>query len=85
MKDSKCVELVPEDKIGSNINFGFSVTQDAIGTFVAIGGPLDNSSNGAAWVFSLDSNNILSQKKLTGRNAIGQSQLGYSVSQILLS
>jgi gliding motility-associated-like protein len=60
---------------------GTSVALSADGNTALVGGPGDNISNGAVWVF-VRSNGSWSQQgnKLTGSDASEASQLGYSVS-----
>lgn len=57
---------------------GRSVLLSADGNTAIIGGQLDNSSNGAVWVFTR-SGSVWSQQgaKLTGTGAVGTSNFGY--------
>ncbi|TGE19675.1 IPT/TIG domain-containing protein [Hymenobacter elongatus] len=45
-------KLVGTGAAASNVNQGVSVALSADGTVLAVGGPHDNGSNGATWVFS---------------------------------
>jgi hypothetical protein len=60
--------------------FGFSVSLSADGNTALIGGPLDNSATGAAWVFTR-SGTTWTQKgaKLTGSGESGKGEFGIGV------
>lgn len=63
-----------------SLNFGCSVALSADGNTAIVGGKSDNSSAGAAWVFTR-SNGVWRQQggKLVGTGAIGTAQQGRSV------
>jgi hypothetical protein len=82
-------KLTAADATG-NSEFGWSVALSADGNTAIVGGPGDNSSIGAAWVFTRSSNTWSQQgTKLTGatttgttcatQGVVGQAELGYSV------
>ncbi len=60
--------------------FGWSVALSADGNTAIVGGPGDNNSSGAAWVFT-QSKGVWSKPgvKLIGTDAIGAAEQGYSV------
>ena len=60
---------------------GFSVTLSSDGNTAFVGGPLDNSSSGASWVFTRDVNGNWTQQgsKLAGTGAVGAPQQGRAV------
>jgi uncharacterized repeat protein (TIGR02543 family) len=83
-------KLTAADATG-NAEFGWSVALSADGNTAIIGGPGDNGSIGAVWVFTLSGNTWTQQgTKLTGTTTtgttcpqagvVGQAELGYSVS-----
>ena len=59
---------------------GFSVALSADGNTAIVGGPVDNSSTGAAWVYTR-SGGVWTQQgsKLVGTGAVGNAGQGYSV------
>lgn len=60
--------------------FGDSVALSASGSTALVGGALDNDTKGAAWVFRNGGSGWSQQgRKLTGRDAVSQSQFGASV------
>ncbi len=61
--------------------FGISVALSADGSTALVGGPGDNSSAGAAWVFTRSGSTWSQQQRLTasGGSEIGSGQLGSSV------
>ncbi len=62
----------------NGIRQGYSVALSGDGNTLAIGGPGDNSTNGAVWIFTRSGGNWVQQGvKLTG--TIAGSQLGWSV------
>jgi hypothetical protein len=70
-------ELTPND---GNGRFGASVALSADGTTALIGGPYDNLSVGAAWVFTRSGSTWSQQgPSLTGSGAVGPAQQGSSV------
>jgi FG-GAP repeat/Divergent InlB B-repeat domain len=82
-------KLTASDATG-NAELGWSVALSADGNTAIVGGPGDNSSIGAAWVFTRSSNTWSQQgTKLTGatttgttcatQGVVGQAELGYSV------
>jgi hypothetical protein len=69
---------------GPNVGFvdqGFSVALSADGNTAVVGGPLDNSNIGAAWVY-VRGNGVWTQQgnKLVGADATGFARQGWSVS-----
>jgi hypothetical protein len=59
---------------------GWSVALSADGNTAIVGNPVDNSSIGAAWVFTRTNGSWTQQgSKLVGTGAVGQAQQGYSV------
>jgi hypothetical protein len=59
---------------------GYSVALSADGNTAVIGGPFDNSSAGAAWVFTRSNGNWTQQgSKLVGTAALGSAEQGRSV------
>ena len=60
--------------------FGWSVGMSADGNTAIVGGPGDNGSNGAAWIFA-QSNGVWSQvgARLIGSGAVGNAEQGYAV------
>jgi len=63
-----------------NANQGFSVAVSADGNTAVVGGPYDNGSTGAAWVF-VRANGVWTQQgpKLTGSGVVGSAEQGTSV------
>jgi len=60
---------------------GMSVSLSADGNTAIVGGAIDNSSLGAAWVYSRSGGTWMQQgAKLVGTGSIGTAQQGYSVS-----
>jgi hypothetical protein len=72
-------KLVGTGVIGSTLQ-GFSVALSADGNTAIVGGPADNGSAGAAWVF-VRRGGVWTQQgnKLVGTGAIGAAQQGWSV------
>jgi antibiotic biosynthesis monooxygenase (ABM) superfamily enzyme len=61
-------------------NQGSSVALSADGNTALVGGPLDNSSTGAVWVYSRSGGAWIQQgSKLVGTGAVGQSAQGFSI------
>jgi len=58
---------------------GTSVALSADGNTLLVGGPFDNNSAGAAWVFTRSAGVWTQQAKLTANDAAGPSRLGTSV------
>jgi hypothetical protein len=60
---------------------GFSVALSADGNIALVGGPTDNSSAGAAWVFTRSGGGVWTQQgpKLFGSGAVGAADQGLSV------
>ena len=59
---------------------GYSVSLSADGNTAIVGGPLDNSDHGAAWVFTLSGGTWTQQgSKLVGSDVVGNAQQGLSV------
>ena len=59
---------------------GWSISLSGNGHTAFMGGPYDNSDNGAAWVFTRSGGVWTQQTKLVGTGAIGQTAQGISVS-----
>lgn len=72
-------KLVGTGSVGSALQ-GSSVALSSDGNTAIVGGSLDSSGSGAAWVFTR-SNGIWTQEgpKLTGSGAAGKARVGYSV------
>ena len=63
-----------------NAQFGFSVAMSSDGNTALVGGPLDNSERGAAWVFTRSGSTWTPQgSKLTAGDEAGGGELGTSV------
>ncbi len=63
-----------------NGEFGWSVASGSEGNTAVIGGPTDNSSTGAAWVFKRSGGKWTQQgEKLTGGGESGKGEFGWSV------
>jgi len=61
-------------------NQGASVALSADGNTAVVGGPLDNSSTGAVWVYSRSGGVWIQQgRKLVGTGAVGQGGQGFSI------
>jgi hypothetical protein len=72
-------KLVPTNMIGaSRVGVSCSISDD--GNTILLGGPIDNSFQGAAWVFVRSGSTWTQQAKLIGSNATGAAQQGSSVS-----
>jgi hypothetical protein len=73
-------KLIGTGAVGSFIEQGFSVSLSADGNTAIVGGPLDGSNTGAAWVFTR-SGGVWAQQgsKLVGTGAVGAAQQGTSV------
>jgi hypothetical protein len=71
-------KLVGSGAVG-NAEQGYSVALSADGNIAIVGGPLDNSNAGAAWLFS-QSGGVWSQQgaKLVGAGAVGSAEQGNS-------
>jgi hypothetical protein len=74
------VKLVGTGAVG-NAQQGVSVALSTDGNTAILGGPNDNSSAGAAWVFIRNASGVWTQQgsKLVGTGAIGSAQQGISV------
>ena len=69
-------KLIPSDESG-NGGFGDSVGLSSDGNTALVGGPLDNSEVGAAWVFTRSGSTWTQRgEKLTGSGEIGQGHFG---------
>jgi hypothetical protein len=73
-------KLVATDAVGPSAGQGSSVALSADGNTAIVGGSGDNSSTGAAWVYTR-SNGVWTQQgsKLVGTDAVGKAQQGLSV------
>ena len=58
---------------------GYSVAVSADGSTAIVGGPYDNSSQGAAWIYTRSGNTWSQQGKLVGIGNTGPASQGYSV------
>ena len=58
---------------------GWSVALSANGNIAIVGGPGDNGSVGAAWIFTRSGTTWSEQAKLVGTGAVGNAEQGYSV------
>ena len=82
---TKQYKIIPAigDYIGTNPNFGWSVSLSADGNTLAIGGPFDNSAVGATWVYTR-SGGVWTTTQPKISPAVGDfginPQFGYSVS-----
>jgi hypothetical protein len=66
---------------GGSAEQGYSVSLSSDGNTAIVGGPSDNGTAGAAWVFTRTAGIWVQQgNKLVGTGAVGNSQQGYSVS-----
>lgn len=75
-------KLIGSGFTGTYVNQGFSVSLDAFGDTLAVGGPEDNNGTGATWIF-VQNNGIWNQQgnKLVGYGNTGSSpNQAYSVS-----
>jgi gliding motility-associated-like protein len=73
-------KLVSSDHIGLSYQ-GNSVSLSADGNTAILGGPLDNFSNGAAWIYTRTGNTWTQQgNKLIATNSIGAAHFGFAVS-----
>lgn len=74
-------KLIGTGAIGSYVGLGTSVSLSANGNTAMVGGPLDSSATGAAWVFIRSGGTWTQQgPKLVGTGAIGGAAQGQSVS-----
>jgi FG-GAP repeat len=71
-------KLVANNAIGAAAQ-GHSVGLSADGNTAIVGGPLDNSNTGAAWVWTRSNDVWTQQQKLVANNAIGAAAQGQSV------
>src|SRR5262245_62155207 len=71
-------KLVGTDAVG-HVSQGSSVALSSDGNTAIMGGPLDNSGVGAAWVFTRSGGVWTQQSKLVGTGAVGTAQQGDSV------
>jgi hypothetical protein len=72
--------IAPVSEEPGDSDFGASVALSADGSTALIGGDLDSSQTGAAWVFVRSGSTYIDQKKLTPNGATGSSVLfGHSV------
>jgi hypothetical protein len=73
-------KLVGTGAVGGDVDRGASVALSADGNTAIVGGPDDNSSVGAAWVFTRSAGVWTQQgAKLVGTGTVGSSQQGFSV------
>jgi hypothetical protein len=72
-------KIVPNDEVNS-AEFGTSIALSGDGNTALIGGELDNSQTGAAWVYVRSGSNWIEQRKLLPNGAVGSSiRFGHSV------
>jgi hypothetical protein len=71
-------KLVGSGAVG-NAYQGYSVALSADGNTAVVGAPFDNTSTGAAWVFTRSGNVWAEQQKLVGTGAVGAAEQGRSV------
>jgi hypothetical protein len=71
-------KIVPTDETGDG-EFGTSVALSRDGMTALIGGQLDNSSTGAAWVYTRSGSTWTEQQKLLGGSENGPGRFGTSV------
>jgi hypothetical protein len=71
-------KLVGTGAVG-NARQGTSVALSSDGSTAILGGPFDNSSTGAAWVFTRSGSVWTQQQKLAANNAVGSAHEGNSV------
>jgi hypothetical protein len=74
-------KLVGSGAVGAVDHQGSSVALSADGNTAIVGGPYDNTSAGAAWVFTRSGGGVWTQQgsKLFGSGAVGAALQGYSV------
>jgi hypothetical protein len=72
--------LEPTGYIGGGANLGIDIALSSDGNTLIAGGTLDNSSVGAAWVFTRSAGVWSLQAKLVGSGNVGASRQGSSVS-----
>ncbi|TAE71627.1 MAG: hypothetical protein EAY68_01820, partial [Bacteroidetes bacterium] len=73
-------KLLGTGSIGTNIIQGFSVAISADGNTAAVGGPRDNSEQGAVWIYIRNGNTWTQQgTKLVGTGSVGAAWQGSSV------
>jgi hypothetical protein len=72
-------KLVGTETLGVIVNQGFAVAISADGSTAIVGGPKDNGSAGAAWVYTRSGGVWTQQTKLVGAGAAGPAQQGNSV------
>jgi hypothetical protein len=75
---SNVPQLIGTNPLG-NAEQGFSVAVSGDGSTAIVGGPLDNSGIGAAWVFTRSGQTWIPQAKLTADDETGAGELGWSV------
>ena len=64
----------------NGVQQGTGLAINLSGTTILVGGPYDNNSTGAAWIFQYNSSKLFSQvgTKFTGAGAVGKAMYGYS-------
>jgi len=72
-------KITVTDNIGA-AGFGYSTSLSSDGNTLAVGGYLDNSGQGATWVFTRSGTTWTEQQKITVTDNIGNAELGFSVS-----
>jgi len=73
-------KLKGNDAVGGAVDQGYSVGLSSDGNTAVVGGPIDNTNTGAAWVYTRSSGAWTQQgKKLVGTTSAGPSQQGTSV------
>jgi FG-GAP repeat len=75
---SEQVELVASDAIGT-AEQGYSVAVSTDGLTAIVGGPGDDASTGAVWVWARAGGDWTQQSKLIGTDSIGRAQEGTSI------
>src|ERR1700757_4623642 len=70
------LKLVGSNALGSPVLQGWSVALSGDGNTAIVGGPVDHSNAGAAWVFARSRGVWTQQAKLVGTGAIGPAVQG---------
>lgn len=72
-------KLIGTNHIGT-VNLGYGAALSADGNTAAVGGPADDTTNGAVWVFTRSGTTWSEEAKLVATGNLGPANLGYSVS-----